>query len=77
MKNKGKLICKASGVCTLLEDVGDGEYFRIAFVNEDDEVLAYKDISIPEALWMVKCIDQTISTLFDANIRSQWFGGSE
>jgi len=73
MKGKGKLITKAGALCFLLEDTGGGEYFKVALVDERDEVVAATNITLTDAVWITKCLDRCVNTLFDANIRSQWF----
>lgn len=77
MKGKGKLIAKVGAVAFLLEDVGDGEYFKVAFINEQGEVVATTDISLVDAVWLTKCIDRCVTVLFDENIRNQWFAEDE
>jgi hypothetical protein len=72
MKGKGKLIGKVGQVCFLLEDVGHGEYFRVALVDANNEVVAATNINLIDALWLAKCIDRTINSLFDENIKQSW-----
>jgi hypothetical protein len=76
MKGKGKLITKAGALAVFMEDVGEGEYFRIAFVEEDGNIFASTELTIPDVVWVTKCLDNCVETISSRNVQENWYGDS-